>query len=181
LKKSFKVKELANDDCFQNRVTGIRNYVKGEDLPKATLAAIERIIKKIEPRYPKKPEGPPPPNPNGKHPRSPSERSFASIVGYGRSVITLITKLGVNYNPPDANLSVASMTTLVDAIEGLNKDVQNALDDYGTANRARKDLYTNIKTGLESRKKAILSYLASFPGLKKSNHYIEFNDALKGI
>jgi hypothetical protein len=63
----------------------------------------------------------------------------------------------------------------------LNKDVQIALDDYGTAHRVRRDLYSNIKDGLEARKKAILSYLASFPGLKKSNHYIEFNDAMKGI
>lgn len=170
----FKKKE-ENPACLEQRIIGIRNYIKGENFPKSALSAIEKIIQKIRPRYTKKPEGAP--EGSGK---SPSEKSFAAAVGFGANVVNIITNLGIDYNPPDPNLAVGAVTTLVANIETANKDTQKALDNYGISNRARLKLYEGT-SGLEERRSAVLNYLASFPGLKKSNHYIEFNDALKGV
>jgi hypothetical protein len=163
---------IVNLDCLEERIIGVRNYISGEEFSEATLKIIERIVSKIHPQYPKKKEG-------EKEAPSPSEKSYASITGYGRQVITLITNLGASYSPPDANLSVAGMTTLLTAIEQKNKDLQTALDDYGTANRARKKLFGK-QSGLAEVKPLIKSYLSSFEGHTRNDHYIEFNDALRG-
>ena len=95
------------------------------------------------------------------------------------AIITIITKLGIAYSPADTNLTVANMTTLSSDIDNNNQKVQQALEAYGESNRARLELYKGTR-GIANRRSAILKYLGSFPGLKKSNHYIEFNQAIKG-
>jgi hypothetical protein len=174
---TYTLPEDANPNCLQRRIKGIRNYVKGEELSEGVVRALDKILKKIEPVYPRKKEG----EEEAKKKPSPSEKSFAAAVGYGRTVIKLITGLGLPYSPPDSNLTIANMTTLVDDIEDANEDVQKALEKYGKSNRVRKALYDNSVDGMKVRETAILSYLASFPKLKKSEHYIEFRDALRGL
>jgi hypothetical protein len=169
--------EDTNPACLETRLRGILNYLLSDpdNVTFATAAKkIKAILKKIRPTYPKKPPG----TPRGAG-NSPMEKSFASAVGHGRAAIAIITKLLAAYTPPDASLSKASMTTLVELIETENENVQDALQDYGVANRARLKLYKG-KDGLEKRRSAVLKYLSSFPGLTKSDHYIEYNQAIKG-
>ncbi len=172
----YQVKDT-NPACLEMRMRGIESYLRSDPDNNAFLTAskkVKAILLKIRPKYAKKD----PANPAAKT-KSPMEKSFASAVGYGRNVITIATSLGVAYSPADANLSVAGMTTLVDLIETENGNVQLALEAYGEANKARSVIYKGA-TGMEKRTRAILNYLASFSGLKKSNHYREFNQAIKG-
>lgn len=169
--------EATNPTCLETRIRGIVSYLSSDPDNNAFATSAKKvnaILKKIRPSYPKK--DPAAPRGAGK---SPMEKSFASAVGQGRAVITVITKLLLTYVPADANLTVANMTTLVDLIETENGNVQSALEDYGEANKARLKIYKGPQ-GLEKRRSAILNYLGSFPGLKKSDHYREFNQAIKG-
>lgn len=173
----FEIKDT-NPTCLETRIRGIVSYLSSNPDNNAFVTSAKKvklILKKIRPKYPKK--DPAAPRGAGK---SPMEKSFSSAVGQGKAVITIITKLGAAYVPADSNLRVAGMTTLVNLIETENGNVQSALESYGEANRARLALYKGPQ-GLEKRRSAILNYLASFAGLKKSNHYKEFNDAIKGV
>lgn len=167
--------EDTNPECLENRIVAISNYLNGDFPGSAAAKAVAGIVKKIRPRYKKKEEG----APRGAG-QSPSEKSFASIVGHGDKVIAHITSLGISYIPPDTNLTIVNMQALVDQVRQLNKDVALRLNPYGEANRARKTLYDG-PDGMKKRITLIKSYLASFPGGKKSNHYIEFNQAIKGV
>lgn len=170
-------KRDTNPTCMETRMRAIVSYLSSDPDNNAFTTSSKKaaaILKKIRPAYAKKEPG----APFGAG-KSPMERSFASAVGHGKAFITIITKLGVAYNPADPNLSVANMTTLVNLIDTENGNVQSALEVYGEANKARKKLYDGPQ-GLEKRRSAILNYLASFPGLKKSNHYREYNQAIKG-
>ncbi len=168
----FQIKDT-NPECFELRIKGIRNYISGENLSKSAVKTLDGILKKIKPQYPKKVAG----AARGAG-KSPMEKSFNAAVGYGRTVINIITRLGIAYTPPDNNLTLANITALVTSIVDGNKAVQEALDDYGTANRARLALYAG-KDGLQQRRTAILGYLSSFAGMKKSNHYKDYNAATK--
>jgi len=172
--KVFTIKDT-NPTCLEKRIAGISNYLNGDFTGSTAAKAVTGILKKIRPKYKKKVPG----TPRGAG-QSPSEKSFSSIVGHGDRVIAHITALGVAYNPPDANLTVANMQTLVDEIRQLNKDVAKKLDPYGEANRARKAVYDGTD-GMNKRITLIKSYLASFQGGKRSNHYIEFSQAIKGV
>lgn len=172
----FEIKDT-NPTCLETRIRGIVNYLRSDPDNNTFLVSskkVNAILKKMRPTYPKKPPGTPRGSGN-----SPMEKSFASAVGHGKAVIAIITKLLAAYAPADANLSKASMTTLVELIDTENGNVQDALQDYGVANRARLKFYKGPQ-GLEKRRSAILKYLSSFPGLTKSDHYIEYNQAIKG-
>lgn len=112
---------------------------------------------------------------------SPAEKTFPSIAGFLSEVITLCSAMppGISYNPPDPVLTVAALTALRDQIETANKAVTTATDDYGTATRKRKELYNGTE-GLQDRIRLTKSYLASFKGGKKSDHFIEYSQAIKG-
>jgi len=172
----FEIK-LTNPTCLETRIRGIHSYLKSDPdntAFKSAAKSVGEVLKKMRPQYKKQAEG----APRGAG-KSPSEKSFASAVGQGQKVITIITGLGLPYAPADANLNVVNMTALVNSIETGNENVQKAMEDYGVANKARLKLYEGID-GLKKRRSAILSYLASFPGLKKSDHYREYNQAIKG-
>jgi len=111
---------------------------------------------------------------------SPSERTFASVPGFLNEVITLVDKFDPSqYDPPDSNLTVTELEGFRDQVVAANAAVSSKLDDYGESNRTRKELYDG-ENGMSDRITMIKSYLASFPGKKKNNHYIEYSQALKG-
>lgn len=113
---------------------------------------------------------------------SPSEKTFASIDGHLSEVITLLNQIvanGTAYNPPDLAISIASLTALRDQIRIANDQVTSAMDNYGDANRERKIVYDGAD-GMRQRIELIKKYLASFTGGKKSAHFIEFSQAIKG-
>ncbi len=111
---------------------------------------------------------------------SPSERTFASIPGFLNEVITLVSKFDPGqYDPPDALLATDELEGLCDQITAANAAVASELEDYGTGNRDRKSLYDG-DNGMADRIAMIKNYLASFPGKKKSNQYIEYSQAIKG-
>jgi hypothetical protein len=172
----FEIKDT-NPDCLESRIRGIVSYLRSEPDNNDFAVSAKRvnvILKQIRPNYEKKAEG----APRGAG-KSPMEKSFASAVGQGKSVIAIITKLAAAYTPADNNLKVANMTTLIGDIDTGNGNVQVALEAYGVANKVRLKFYKGAQ-GLEKRRSAILNYLASFPGLKKSDHYREFDQAIKG-
>ena len=112
---------------------------------------------------------------------SPSEKTYASIDGFLTEVITLVNGIAAAtpYSPPDPKITVAQLTALRNQIRVANADVTTAMDIYGTANRERKALYDSTN-GMATRIRLIKSYLGSFMGGKKSEHYIEFSQAIKG-
>ena len=109
------------------------------------------------------------------------EKTFASIDGFMSETIALIGGIGggIVYNPPDPKLTVAELTALRNLIRTLNDQVANANDLYGFAIIARKTLYDGLN-GMTDRIAMIKSYLASFPLKKKSSHFVEFSQAIKG-
>ena len=129
--------------------------------------------------------------------RSNSEKSFASLTGHADEMIARINALGgpaaagpaaapaapappaFSYNPPDPKLTIAQLTSLNNELKLLNQQTAAALDAYGIANRNRKKLYDGT-SGMEERTRLIRNYTASFPGGKKSEHFIEFTQAIKG-
>ncbi len=113
--------------------------------------------------------------------KSPMEKTFASIPGFLKEVITLCGTLppGITYDPPDPLISVAGLTELHVLIVAGNGTVTTAMNAYGTANRERKELYDG-KDGMVKRSALTKSYLASFSGGKKSEHFIEYSQAIKG-
>jgi hypothetical protein len=164
-----------NPECAEARIERIATYLEG-DLEEGEQATkkVKKILEKMQPRYAKRAEG----APRGAG-ASPSEKSFASAVGHLQEVIDIVTVLGALYAPADANLSIASLTVLHTDIKNANKAVTEALDAYGKANRARKNLYIGT-SGIGTQTKGIKGYLTSFEGGKKSDHYIEFTQAIKG-
>ncbi len=112
--------------------------------------------------------------------KSPAEKTFASIPGFLNEVITLVDGLNPGtYNPPDALLTEAGLTELHALIVAANAAVATAMDAYGTGNRTRKKLYDG--TGSMTKRITLTkSYLASFSGGKKSEHFIEYSQAIKG-
>lgn len=113
--------------------------------------------------------------------KSPMEKTFASIPGLLSKVITLAGALppGIAYDPPDPLITVAGLTELHTLIVAANEAVTTVMNTYGTANRDRKELYDG-KDSMVKRIALTKSYLASFSGGKKSNHFIEYSQAIKG-
>lgn len=172
----FENEDSSNPACLENRIRGILSYLKGDAAKNHSVTkGVEVILRKMRPVYKKK--DPAAPKGSGK---SPSERTFASAVGHGRSVVALVQTLGASYMPPDANLTIANMNTLLTSITTANSETQKKAEAYGSSNSNRRNLFQGIG-GLSERRTAIKNYLASFPGLKKSSHYIEYNDAIKGV
>jgi len=112
--------------------------------------------------------------------KSPSEKTFASLPGFLGEVNTLAEGIDPSvYNPPDPMLTVSELTDLRSDIVTANNEVTTAMDIYGKTNSTRKDLYDG-QEGMSDRIRLTKSYLASFSGGKKSTHYIEYSQALKG-
>lgn len=173
----FTIKDT-NPLCLQKRIESIASYLAGDiGASHAATKLVKRVRLKIHPQYPKKVVTDPP-QPRGAG-RSPMEKSFASAVGHGQEVIDCITSLGAAYKPADVNLTVVKMQLLVNAIAAANTAVTLALEAYGTANRARKVIFDG-NSGMAALTVNIKGYLTSFSGGKKSSHYIEFAQAIKG-
>lgn len=112
--------------------------------------------------------------------KSPMEKTFASLPGFLNEVITLVAGMAPGtYNPPDPLLSESGLTELHVLIVSANGTVTTTMDAYGTANRDRKKLYDG-NDGMQDRIRLTKSYLASFSGGKKSEHFIEYSQAIKG-
>lgn len=112
---------------------------------------------------------------------SPSEKTFAGIPGFLSEVITLVSGLDIkySYNPPDDKLQTDQLSALLKQIEAAGSDVTASTDNYGSAVRERRRLYEG-EEGMLERIRLTKSYLGSFSGGKKSGHFIEYSQALKG-
>lgn len=172
---AFKLKNGGDINCLENRIRNILQYVMG-DLPgqKAGIKKLKEICKKLSPKYPKKAD-PNLPRGTGK---SPSEKSFNSLVGFGNEVIGIITGIGPDYAPTNTNIQIADLTVFVSMLNTMNRDIATAEEAYGNAVRERKEIYDG-EDGMSKRISMIKSYLAGFEGGKNSAHYIEFSQAVK--
>lgn len=113
---------------------------------------------------------------------SQSEKTFAALDGHLSAILTCIAGIGGGfaYAPPNPILTVANLTAVRDQLRALGISIQAAEAAYGTANRIRKDLYDDVKTGMTKRIEAIKNYLSTYPNGKQNTLYIEFTQAIKG-
>ena len=107
------------------------------------------------------------------------ERSFIAMAGFAQSTAEFISELienGFNWNPPDENLSHTAIKNISEKLQELNSIIPVLNDNYKIAISERKEIYKSMN----ERIGMIKSYLASFDGGKKYEHFIEFSQAIKG-
>lgn len=170
----FKGKENL-ESCLENRLNAIASYL-GAELGRSSAAykIIKGFIKKINPVYKKK--DPETPNGNG---YSPSEQSFVALIGYGVQTTQIIKDLGDDYNPSNADLKAETMRDFCLQMETWTKEIASLENAWAEAVRRRLELYDG-KNGMAERIVMIKDYLASFPGGKQNQNYIEFDRIIKG-
>lgn len=111
--------------------------------------------------------------------KSPSEKSFVALNGYGTQTSELINDLGVAYAPTNTFIEAAAFGTFVNDMIARAKSVAKLEGIYSDAVKVRYEIYHG-KDGLLERQATIKEYLASFPEGKNSQSYIEFDRLIKG-
>lgn len=163
------------ENCLENRIRAIASYI-GAELGRSSSAykIIRDFIKKINPVYKKK---------DAEAPRgaglSPSEQSFVALIGYGVQTTQIIQDLGASYSPTNSDIRLEAMQNICSQMESWTKVIASAENAWAEAVRRRLELYDG-KNGMADRIVMIKDYLASFPGGKKNQHYIEFDRIIKG-
>jgi hypothetical protein len=175
MKLSFREAEAADENCLENRIRNIRDYI-GVDLgtDRGAYKMISGFLQKIKPRYPKKPEG----APRGAG-RSPSEQSYVALNGYATQTLKMIEALDTDYAPQNTYIQYANFKTFVEDMLELTDNIAAAQDAYKTAVGIRKALYLG-KEGLKKRQSLIKKYLSSFSGGKKNQNYMNYDSLIKG-
>jgi hypothetical protein len=172
----FRSKEC-DENCLENRIRNIHSYI-GADISK-TCAAYKIIggyIKKFAPTYKKKDPNLPP---EAQKSKSPSEKSFVAMNGYGMQVLELITELGTDYAPQNDKIQLAKFEIFVKDLVDRAKSIAKLEAEYSDAVSARRPYYYG-EEGILKRQTMIKGYLASFTGGKKSQNYIEYDRLIKG-
>jgi hypothetical protein len=166
-----------DENCLENRIRNIHAYI-GADISKkcAAYKHIGAMIKKFAPHYKKKDPNAPPAE--HKTP-SPSEQSFVAMNGYGIHVHQLIVELGADYTPQNPYIIPDAFKDFVDDLVERSKKISKFEADYSDATAARRPYYYGPE-GILERERLIKDYLASFPGGKKSQNYIEYDRLIKG-
>jgi hypothetical protein len=166
-----------DENCLENRIRNIQAYI-GADISKTCKAykIIGGFIKKFAPQYKTKDPNVPPPL--HKTP-SPSEKSFVAMNGYGIQVHELIVELDTAYAPQNNYIKPAEFIIFVKDLAERTKKTAKYLGNYGDAVAARLPFYYGPE-GILERQRLIKDYLASFPGGKKSQNYIEYDRLIKG-
>jgi len=114
---------------------------------------------------------------------SSSEKTYTALVRYLTDIITDIGTIGGGfvYSPANTKLSVADLTALRNQINSLNTQIQAAEKLYGNANRARRELYDNTKTGMQKRialTKKFITHMTDDG--EQGNLFIEYSQAIEG-
>lgn len=171
---SFKGKDC-DENCLENRIRNIRSFI-GAEISKTCgeYKIISSFIKKIAPVYEK--ANPALPKGSGK---SPSEKSFVALNGYGTQSSELINNLGASYDPQNTFIVAATFETFVNDMIGRAKSIAKLEGLYADAVKARYEIYHGTN-GLIERQDTIKEYLASFTGGKKNQMYIEYDRLIKG-
>lgn len=173
---AYKIKN-ENPDCLEIRLRSVLYYLKGDlSSEKAAIKQIGNILNRISPKYARKDLNNPLPRGAGK---SPSEKSFTSLIGNARSIIAILETLAA-YKPSTKKISIDELKATTNNLEQLNIETAKLLEDYGSAVNKREELYEG-KEGLAARKILVKNYLAGLGGGKKNEHYLAFSDALKGV
>ncbi|MEI8201984.1 MAG: hypothetical protein WCH34_03170 [Bacteroidota bacterium] len=163
------------DNCLENRIRNAYAYVCaefGRDSSPARI--IKAFLAMIAPVYVKK--DPNSPDTKGK---SPSEKSFGSLINKGKEIAAVLDDLGADYNPSDPDISAASILALCELMDTYSKNIAKAEVAWSKAVSERKDLYDGPE-GMTERIKIIKDYLASFPGGKKNQDYKDFCRLIAG-
>lgn len=174
-RKSIINNQILNKFSLINRIRNIRSYIDAE-IGKSSCAykIIDGFIKKIAPQYEKKD-----PNLLRGAGKSPSEKSYVALNGYGTQTSKLINDLGTAYNPQNKFIKATEFGTFVnDMIKSVTKiaELESILSD---AIKVRYEIYYG-KDGLLDRQSIIKEYLASFTGGKKNQSYLEYDRLIKG-
>jgi hypothetical protein len=174
--KSFHAKDT-DTNCMENLIRNIASYLKAElGSSNAAFVKVASIIKRFTPPAEKKIE-----LKEGEEPKksiSQSEKSYQSLVGFAKDVLTLITGLGQSYGPTNENITVAGFKAKVDELVALNAEIVKAENDYKTAVQARNEIFRG-EVGVISIMSSIKNYLASLEGGKNNLAYIGFVNAVK--
>lgn len=167
--------EDCDENCLENRIRNIRSYI-GAEINKTCgeYKIISSFIKKIAPVYEK--SDPNLPKGSGK---SPSEKSFVALNGYGTQTSELINNLGLTYAPQNPYIEAAAFETFVNDMITRSKSIAKLEGLYSDAVKARYEIYHGTD-GLVERQTIIKDYLGSFSGGKKNPKYLEFDRLIKG-
>ncbi len=173
---SFQKKD-GDENCIENRMHAIANYIKSENNEKhPAYLTITSIISKLNPPPEKK--DPPAEGDTPKVPNSKSEKSFQSLVGFSNDVYTIITNLGTGYNPTNQYITLTGFKEITDRLVELNKNIVTSENSLSAAIKARADIYDG-ENGIKKTITAIKAHLASLEGGKKNPAYVAFNNAVK--
>lgn len=172
----FKAKDC-DLNCLENLIRNIRSYI-GAEFGKSNGAykIISGLVAKFAPQYKKKDPNAPP---DARKTPSPSEKSFDAMNSYGQKVLDIITDLGTAYTPQNTYIQPANFEVFLKDLVIRAKKIAKVLSDYSEAASIRNPYYHGPE-GILERERLIKDYLASFPGGKKSQNYIQYDRLLKG-
>ncbi len=100
------------------------------------------------------------------------------MAGYANDIVSLLTNLGVNYNPSNPNISIANLKSKIEELNSINSQLVNAENEYSIAVSEREEIYKG-ENGINNRIILIKTYLASLEEGKNSAEYKAFALALK--
>jgi len=163
-------KDFQNTHCFIDTLIQIVSYINSLNIEHGVAYEQARtILRTVTPGRIRQKKG-------DKKVKHRTRRSFNSVLGLANLVVGIITDLPpALYNPPDPNLSVTSMQTLIANMETANNAVTTAGGNYGNAVTERQQAYKSMNTRIT----LIKNYLTSFPNGKKSDYFLGFKMAIE--
>jgi hypothetical protein len=151
----------------------VRDHVGSQPGGKKTAGYknIQRLVQKISNyRPPKKPvSSSVGSTPSEKKKVSQSERSYGSLVQFGRDLAAAAAKVP-GYNPTAADLQPAALKSAMKTLADKNAAVTDALVDAQNAIDARLAMYDHPETGLQSQFQQAKAAVASQFGRRSSEY-----------
>jgi predicted nucleic acid-binding Zn-ribbon protein len=169
---AYKYSSATPNNSLESIMDNILNYVGAENSKEHSVyKAIKGYLTKIRPKAKNV-------NADGSKSPSRSEKTFTALESYFEHTVHLLNNsVGLSYNPSNATLQLANLTTLANDFATLNRDITVVQKDEKTARDERRDLFQGSR-GAKNLAKDIKMYLSSYPGGKHNAKYLQFVDVL---
>ena len=149
--RELKVHGQIEDDGLNGiirRSRQVASYVDGTGEPFETEAVlIRRLVNKMQPSNTRRPSTGP-----EDRTRSTSEQSYASITANATKVLRIIIGMNaggvMNYNPADAEITIANYTTLINEIKTLSNQIGDISGNLKALQNLRRILYNRPADGI---------------------------------
>jgi len=163
-------KRFQNTDCFIDRLIQIVSYINSLNIEhEVAYEQARTILRTVTPGRIRQKKG-------EKKVKHRIRRSFNGVLGLARETVSIISNIPpALYNPPNPNLSVTAMETLIANMETANAAVNIAEVNYGNAVNERQAVYKSMNTRIT----LIKNYLASFTNGKQSDYFLGFKMAIE--